>query len=175
VSNTQRGGKCPVTPLTTLADIRGAMYSMRMKLYDCRTVKAFAQGTFISFVANALNRTAVANAFFIQWGCSHRCLPSVLRRCWLGGRKGIRPVKTEWWGAGVVICLERGADLHIAQLMPLPLTVSCFSKIQIGFTFLVPAHPGSPEKRAVKCVCVRVCVCESVCSHRISRTRVRAP
>jgi len=49
--------------------------------------------------------------------------------------------KTEWWGAVVVICLERGADLHTAQLMPLPLTVSCFSKIQIGFTFLVPAHP----------------------------------
>jgi len=47
--------------------------------------------------------------------------------------------KTEWWGAGVVICLERGADLHMAQLMPLPLTLSCFSKIQIGFTFLVPA------------------------------------
>jgi len=39
--------------------------------------------------------------------------------------------------------------------MPLPLTVSCFSKIQIGFTFLVPAHLGSPGKRAVK----RVCVC----------------
>jgi len=36
------------------------------------------------------------------------------------------------------------ADLHMAQLMPLPLTVSCFSKIQIGFTFLVLAHPGSP-------------------------------
>ena len=50
----------------------------------------------------------------------------------------------------MVICLERGADLHIAQLMPLPLTVSCFSKIQIGFTFLVPAHPGSPGQRAVK-------------------------
>ena len=49
-------------------------------------------------------------------------------------------------GAGVVICLERGADLHMAQLMPLPLTVSCFSKIQIGYTFLVPAHPGSPGK-----------------------------
>ena len=49
--------------------------------------------------------------------------------------------KTEWCGAGVVICLERGADLHMAQLMPLPLTVSCSSKIQIGFTFLVPAHP----------------------------------
>ena len=46
--------------------------------------------------------------------------------------------------------LERDADLHMAQLMPLPLTVSCFSKIQIGFTFLVPAHPGSPGQRAVK-------------------------
>ena len=59
----------------------------------------------------------------------------------------------------MVICLEQGADLHMAQLMPLPLTVSCLSKIQIGFTFLVPAHPGSPGKRAVKRVCVCVCVC----------------
>jgi len=59
--------------------------------------------------------------------------------------QGIRPVKkTEWRGAGMVICLERGAELHMAQLMPMPLTVSCFSKIQIGFTFLVPAHLGSP-------------------------------
>ena len=55
----------------------------------------------------------------------------------------------------MVICLEQYADLHMAQLMPLPLAVSCFSKIQIGFTFLVPAHPGSPGQRAVK----RVCVC----------------
>jgi len=63
--------------------------------------------------------------------------------------------KTAWWGAGMVICLEQGADLHMAQLMPLPLTVSCFSKIQVGFTFLEPAHPGSPGQRAIK----RVCVC----------------
>jgi len=49
--------------------------------------------------------------------------------------------------------------LHMAQLMPLPLTLSCFSKIQIGFTFLVPAHPGSPGQRAVKRMCVCVCVC----------------
>ena len=67
----------------------------------------------------------------------------------------------------MVICLERGADLHTAQLMPLPLTVSCFSKIQIGFTFLVPAHPGSPGKTAVKrvcvCACVRACVRACVC------------
>ena len=55
----------------------------------------------------------------------------------------------------MVICLEQGADLYIAQRISLPLTVSCFSKIQIGFTFLVPAHPGSPGQRAVK----RMCVC----------------
>ena len=52
----------------------------------------------------------------------------------------------------MVFCLERGADLHTAQLMPLLLTVSCFSKIKIGFTFLVPVHPGSPGQRVVKCV-----------------------
>ena len=55
----------------------------------------------------------------------------------------------------MVICLERGADLHMAQLIPLPVTVFCFSKIQIGFTFLVPADPGCPGKKAVK----RMCVC----------------
>jgi len=55
----------------------------------------------------------------------------------------------------MVICPERGADLH---MMPLPLTVSCFSKIQIGFTFLVPAHPGSPGKGSLN-GCVRACVC----------------
>jgi len=61
----------------------------------------------------------------------------------------------------MVIYVEQGADLHMAQLMSLPLTVSCFSKIQIGLTFLVPAHLGSPGKRAVK----RVCVCIYLCLH----------
>jgi len=111
-------------------------------------------------------------------------LPSVLLRSWLGGMKGIRPVETGLWGAGVVICLEQGADLYMALLMPLPLTVSCFSKmvlpfwywltrivlekgplngcvslpltvscyskIQIGITFLVPAHLVSPGKGAIE-------------------------
>jgi len=54
----------------------------------------------------------------------------------------------------VVVCVEQGEDLHMAWLMPLLLAVSCFSKIQIGFTFLIPAHLGSPRKRAVKLVCV---------------------
>jgi len=63
----------------------------------------------------------------------------------------------------MVICLERDADLHMAQLMPLPLVVSCFSKIQIGFTFLVLAHLGSPGKDPINwCVCVCVCACTCV-------------
>jgi len=72
----------------------------------------------------------------------------------LVGRQEGHPAckKLERWGAGVVICLEQGADLHMAQLMPLPLplTVTCFSEIQIGFTFLVPAYPGSPGKGPLK-------------------------
>jgi len=56
----------------------------------------------------------------------------------------------------MVIRLERGADLHMAQQIPLPLTVSCFSIIQIAFTFLIPADLGSPGQRVVKRVCVSV-------------------
>ena len=90
----------------------------------------------------------------------------------------------------MLICLERGADLHMAQLMPLPLAVSCFSKTQIGFTFLVPAHPGSPGQRAVKRVRVIVsflllwryvsvdvslclCICVSVASRYCVKTAGR--
>ena len=62
----------------------------------------------------------------------------------------------------MVICLEQGADLHMVQLMPLPLTVSCFSKIQNDFTFLVLAHQGSSGQRAVKRVYVCVCL---LCTH----------
>ena len=76
--------------------------------------------------------------------------------------------KTEWWGARMAICLQRGADLHTVQLTPLPLTVSCFSKIQIGFTFLVLAHPGSPGQRAVKRVCECVCLWKCACNAYLS-------
>ena len=65
---------------------------------------------------------------------------------------------------GVLAWLSAWSEVQtciMAQLMPLPLAVSCFSKIQIGFTFLVPARSGSPGKRAIK----RVCVCLSkICS-----------
>ena len=62
-------------------------------------------------------------------------MPSVLWQCSLGSRKGIRPVKTEWWDAGVVICLGQGADSHMTQLMPLPFTVSCSSKCRLVLFF----------------------------------------
>ena len=72
----------------------------------------------------------------------------------------------------MVVSLEQGADLHMAQLMPLPLTVSCFTKIQTGFTFLVLVHLGSPEKRAIKQVC---CVCQRLqdnkCQHNLPKIR----
>jgi len=62
----------------------------------------------------------------------------------LVGRQEGHPAckKTEWWGVDVVICLELGADLHMAQLMPLLLTVSWFSKIQIGFYLSGTGSPG---------------------------------
>ena len=74
----------------------------------------------------------------------------------LVGRQGghLACKKTVWWG-----------DLHMFQLMPLPLTVSCFSKIQIGFTFLLSAHLGSPGQRAVKGVCMCACVYKFVCMY----------
>ena len=74
----------------------------------------------------------------------------------LVGRQEGHPAckKTEWWGAGMVVCWSE-VQTCMVQLMPLPLTVSCFSKIRIGFTFLVPAHLGISGKRVV----TRVCVC----------------
>ena len=78
-------------------------------------------------------------SFFLYFVIYIRCL-LVLWCCWLGGRKGIRPVKK--LSGGVVICLEQGADLHMAQLMPLPLTVSVKSRLVLPFwywlTWVVP-------------------------------------
>jgi len=68
----------------------------------------------------------------------------------VGRQEGHPACKKQSGGVLAWFCMERGADLHMAQLMPLPLTVSCSSKIQIGFTFLVPAYPLCPGKEAVK-------------------------
>ena len=70
-------------------------------------------------------------------------------------RKSIWPVEIEWWSVGVVICLERGADLHMVQLMPLPSQnpiISCLILIQTGLIFLVLAYPGCPGIEAIKWV-----------------------
>ena len=72
----------------------------------------------------------------------HRPLPKRVSTRWWTAQVIISLFLPEWWGAGVVICLEWGADLHMAQLMPLPLTVSCFSEIQIGFYLSGTSSPG---------------------------------
>jgi len=112
----------------------------------------------------------IANRLFSDTNVSHGIVATYAKVWWnfyilhafsalmlfVGWQEGhLACKKTEWWwGAGMVICLERGADLHMSQLMPLPLTVFCFSKIRIGFNFLVPAYPGSPEKGPLNgCVC----------------------
>ena len=79
--------------------------------------------------------------------------PSVLWRCWLGGKKGIWPVKTEWWDAGMVICLWRGVDLHMAQLMPLPLTISCACKSRLVLPFWYGLTRVIPDKRPLNSCC----------------------
>ena len=65
---------------------------------------------------------------FITLRCLHLIFTFTALTLLVGWQEG-HPAckKTEWWGAGVVICLEQDADLHTAQLMPLPLTISCFS------------------------------------------------
>ena len=109
-------------------------------------------------LVSAVNWLAFLSQLLSAFYCHSYSVPwvlSVLWRCWLGGRKGIRPVKN--W---VVRCW------HMAQLMPLPLTVSCFSKLQIGFTSLVPAHLGSPRKGPLNgcvCVCVHARTCARAC------------
>ena len=88
----------------------------------------------------------------LKWRC--RLLPSVLWRCWLGDRKGIRPVKK--LSGGVLVWLSVWSEVQtcIWSSCCHCRSLTCFSKVQIGFTFLVPAHPGSPGKRAVKLVCM---------------------
>jgi len=106
-------------------------------------------------------RQSVSSNFFcsngtylIGWKSTQGCwvtMPSVLWCCWLGGKKGIQPVKTEWWGTSVVICLERGAnDLHMVQLMPLS-PPSSLAPVKSRKVYLSGAGlPRSSWKKAVK-------------------------
>ena len=87
-------------------------------------------------------------------------LPSVHWRCWLGGRKGIRPIKNE---LGCWRDYLSGARCSCIW----PSWCHCHS---LSLVFLVPAHPGSPRQRAVKrlCVCVHVCSLTCDLSNRCS-------
>ena len=76
--------------------------------------------------------------------------------------------KTGWWGAGIVIYLERGTELYTAQLMPLPLTFSCLNNVQIGFTYrltwVVPDKGPLNGRVCVRCCCSCCCCCScSLC------------
>ena len=89
----------------------------------------------------------------------------------LVGRQEGHPAckKLEWCVAGVVICLELDADLHMAQLMPLPLTISCFSKSRLVLPFWYRLTRVVPEKGPLNgCVCVCVCVCYWPCRCRLA-------
>ena len=106
------------------------------------------------WVINVVGKNPACNQHTF-WTCWLRDKPSVLYLQWLDA-VGWAAVKK--MSGGVLAWLSdwssRDADLLTAQVMTLPLTVSCFSKIQIGFTFPVSAHLGGRGKRAVKQVCV---------------------
>jgi len=74
----------------------------------------------------------------------------------VGWQEGQPSCKKLSGGAGVAVCLGRGADLHMAQLMPLPPTVSCFSKIQIGCTFYGTVARVVPDKGPLNGCCCSV-------------------
>jgi len=125
----------------------------------CRRRLTWAQGTIWMHIGTSWK-------IRLNDRCIAMVLPSVLWSCWLGGRKGIRPVKNWvvgcWYGylSGTRCRLAYGpADVSATHC----LLLSCFSKIQIGFTFLVLAHLGSPGQRAIKRVCVCVCACVRAC------------
>ena len=132
------------SPLSAFVDRTGLVFDVRSKA-------AYRRGRLLGKVR--LNYTPFSFLRFLWISFFSHSALTLLVGC-QEGHSACK--KLSGGGAGVVIRLERGADLHMAQLMPLPLAVTCFSIIQIGFTFLVPAHPGSPEKGPLN-VCVCVC------------------
>ena len=85
----------------------------------------------------------VVAAAVVVYGASF-CLQCFDAVGWVAGKASCK--KTAWWGAGIVICLRQGANLYMAE----QLTISCSRMVPKRFTFLVPAHPGSPGQRAIK-------------------------
>jgi len=108
--------------------------------------------------------------FTLMWPMNYPA--SVLWHCWLSITKSILLVKTEWWGASMAICLQRGAsDLHMVQLMPLPPHHLLLHYNWERFTFLVPGYPGFTGKDAIKyvskCVCTNYMYVCCVRNHRL--------
>ena len=160
------GRLIPQSVMLTTRPVRCAQVQSHSWL-ACSQLVVYSHICFCSNVAVPMRMYRYCRTDFVKWQlstfhsalspvlCSVLGMPSVLWCCGLGGWKGIRPVKTDWWGAGVVVCLEQGAHLHMAQLMPLPLTGSCFSKIQIGLPFWYWLTWVVPEKGPLnRCVCV---------------------
>jgi len=70
-------------------------------------------------------------------------------------------LKTDWWDAGMVTRLGQGADLHMAQVMPLPFTISCSSKSRLVLPFWCQLTRVVPDKiKEGRKTVVRVCMCE---------------
>ena len=99
------------------------------------------------------SRSIVIHDILLIFHCNYDCIfhcfwcySSVLWRCWLGGRKGIRPVKKLSGGMLAWLCLCQGADFHTAQLMPLPLTISCSSKSRLVLPFWCRLTRIVPDK-----------------------------
>jgi len=90
---------------------------------------------------NQLAFVKVVGESIVSWFYDSQCIIIIVTLCcafsalmllvgWVAARASSLH-KTEWWDVGVVICLRRGADLHMGQLMPLPLTISCSSKYRL--------------------------------------------
>jgi len=107
-----------------------------------------------SFVVVVVCWFGLCSNFYVSTLYLSNRLPSVLWHCWLGSRNSIWPVKN--LSGGVLSWLSARCRLAYHPADAAPLTVSCFSEIQIGFTFLIPAHPDGPEQRAIKWMCVCV-------------------
>jgi len=146
---------------TEPSDLRQCPYDHKL------TNKAYLSGVTVRNIYGSFTHKMAAKTSWHRYGtkwrhCHHMYfylhvarrlhVPSVLWRCWLGGRKGIRPVKKlEWWGVGLVICLERGADLHVpswCHCHSLSLA-SVKSRLVLSFWYRLTRV----------CVCVCVCVC----------------
>jgi len=132
------------SPATYSYAVNGGMTSTKARSAAARFTHSLTHSPFVPLAVPRTRTTLGDRSFAVVGPHVWNSLPATIRQ--ITNYRQFR----QRWGAVVVICLQRGADLHMAQLMPLPLTVSCYSKIQIGFTFLVPAHLGSPGQRAVK-------------------------